>query len=145
MNGYANQYLTNAVQSASQEQLMLMLYDGAIRFLNQAVQAIEQDTLDKRSYYINKASAIISEFAGSLDYNQDSELADNLNALYMYMLKLLMQANLHNEAEPLVEVKKLLSELRETWDIAIKQVQQENQQLAEPQENQQHHPLSVAL
>ena len=119
MNGYTNQYLANTVLSASPEQLMLMLYDGAGRFLAQAIQAIEGGQTDKRAYFINKASAIVSEFAATLDRSQSPALAEDLTALYGYMLRRMMQANLKNDTEPLVEVKGLLADLRATWAQAI--------------------------
>jgi flagellar protein FliS len=119
MNGYTNQYLANTVLSASPEQLMLMLYDGAGRFLVQAIQAIEEGQVDKRAHFINKASAIVSEFAATLDRTQAPALAEDLTALYGYMLRRMMQANLKNDTEPLVEVKGLLADLRATWAEAI--------------------------
>ena len=119
MNGYTNQYLANTVLSASPEQLLLLLYDGAGRFLAQAIQAIEVGQVDKRAYFINKASAIVSEFAATLDRSQAPALAEDLTALYGYMLRRMMQANLKNDAEPLVEVKGLLADLRATWAEAI--------------------------
>lgn len=119
MNGYTNQYLANTVLSASPEQLMLMLYDGAGRFLAQAIQAIEEGQVDKRAHFINKASAIVSEFAATLDRTQAPVLAEDLTALYGYMLRRMMQANLKNDTEPLVEVKGLLADLRATWAEAI--------------------------
>lgn len=125
MNGYANQYLANAVNSASPEQLMLMLYDGAIRFVSLAVQAIENGLLDKRAYYINKTSAIVSEFAATLDHSQNTKLAEDLDALYSYMLNRMMEANVKNDAAPLLEVKKMLSDLRGTWAQAIEINKQE--------------------
>ena len=66
---------------------MLMLYDGAIRFISLGIQAIENGLIDKRAYYINKTSAIVSEFAATLDHNQDAKLAEDLDALYGYMLQ----------------------------------------------------------
>ena len=126
MNGYTNQYLANTVNSASPEQLMLMLYDGAIRFLGMGIQAIEKEMIDKRAYYINKASAIISEFAATLDHTQDANLAENLDALYNYMLGRLQEANLKNDTEPLEEVKTMLSDLRGTWAQAIDLNKQDN-------------------
>ncbi|WP_084813417.1 flagellar export chaperone FliS [Desulfogranum japonicum] len=119
MNGYTNQYLANTIYSASPEQLMLMLYDGAVRFLTQGIQAIEANQIDKRAYYINKASAIISEFAATLDHDQNAEVAESLDALYSYMLNRLQQGNLRNDTQPLEEVKNMLSDLRNTWAEAI--------------------------
>lgn len=119
MNGYTNQYMANSVNAASPEQLMLMLYDGAIRFVSLGIQAIENGQLDKRAYYINKTSAIVSEFAATLDHSRDPKLAEDLDALYGYMLRRMMDANLKNTCEPLLEVRKLLSDLRATWAQAI--------------------------
>jgi len=130
MNGYVNQYLTNTVNSASPEQLMLMLYDGAIRFVAQGMQAIEDGVIDKRAYYINKASAIITEFAATLDHSQNTQLAEDLDALYSYMLKRLLEANLKNDVTALQEVKDLLADLRATWAQAIDLNKQEMRESA---------------
>ena len=130
MNGYTNQYLTNTVLSASPEQLMLMLYDGAGRFLAQAIQAIEDGRIEQRTHGINKASAIVTEFAATLDRSQAPALADDLTALYGYMLRRMMQANLKNDAEPLAEVKGLLADLRATWAEAIEINREEKRQAA---------------
>jgi flagellar secretion chaperone FliS len=119
MNGYTNQYLANTVNAASPEQLMLMLYDGAVRFISLAIQAIDNGQIDKRAYYINKTSAIVTEFAATLDHNQDAKLAEDLDALYSYMLGRMLEANLKNDTEPLLEVKTMLSDLRATWAQAI--------------------------
>ena len=126
MNGYTNNYLANQVNTASPEQLMLMLYDGAVRFASLAIKAITDGTPDKRSFYINKTYAILSEFAATLDHNKDAQLAENLDALYSYMQQQLMEANLKNETAPVVEVKNMLSDLRQTWAQAIEMNKQEN-------------------
>ena len=131
MNGYTNQYLANTVLSASPEQLLLMLYDGAGRFLAQAIQAIEDGRIEQRTNCINKASAIVAEFAATLDRSQAPVLADDLTALYAYMLQRMMQANLKNDAEPLVEVKGLLADLRATWAEAIEINRAEQHQSAD--------------
>ncbi|MCL2791012.1 MAG: flagellar export chaperone FliS [Desulfobulbus sp.] len=125
MSEYTDQYLTTTVNSASPEQLMLMLYDGAIRFISLGMQAIENGVLDKRAYYINKASAILTEFSATLDRSQDAQLAENLDALYSYMLRRMLQANLKNDSAPLLEVRHLLSDLRATWAQAIELTKQE--------------------
>ena len=130
MREYTDQYLATTVNSASQEQLMLMLYDGAVRFLSLAVQAIENGIIDKRAYYINKASAIVTEFTVTLDRSQNPQLADNLEALYSYMLRRMLQANLRNDPAPLLEVRQFLSELRATWAQAIEINKQEMREAA---------------
>nr|WP_321468868.1 flagellar export chaperone FliS [uncultured Desulfobulbus sp.] len=148
MNGYVNQYLTNTVNSASPEQLMLMLYDGAIRFVSLGIQAIENGIIDKRAYYINKTSAIISEFAATLDHSHNPKLAEDLDALYSYMLNRLLAANLKNDTAPLIEVKKMLSDLRATWAQAIDINKQEMREAAgvEPATPGVHYkPLAAAM
>ena len=115
MNGYTNQYLANQIASASPEQLLLMFYDGAIRFTSLAMKAIEANDIPRRTYYINKASAIVAELDATLDRNQDANLAENLDALYAYMLNEYMNANRDNDVEPLKVIVKMLKELRETW------------------------------
>jgi len=149
MNGYTNQYLANTVNSASPEQLMLMLYDGAIRFISLGIQAIENGLIDKRAYYINKTSAIVSEFAATLDHNQDAKLAEDLDALYGYMLSRMLEANLKNDTAPLLEVKKLLSDLRATWAQAItinKQELRESAGVSSPvNSSMAYKPLAAAM
>lgn len=148
MNGYVNQYLTNTVNSASPEQLMLMLYDGAIRFISLGIQAIENGLIDKRAYYINKTSAIVTEFAATLDHSMNPQLAEDLDALYNYMLNRMMEANLKNDPQRLIEVKQMLSDLRATWAQAIEINKQEMREAAgvEPVTPGMHYkPLAAAM
>jgi flagellar secretion chaperone FliS len=116
---YTNQYLATQVNSATPEQLLLMFYDGAIRFSALAVQSIDDEDIEKRNYYINKASAIISELAASLNHDIGAIATADLDALYNFMLKELMTANIKNDPEPIIQVKKMLTDLRETWNHAI--------------------------
>lgn len=120
MNAYTNQYINNQILSASKEQILLMLYDGAIRFTRQAKAAIENDDMATKGKYIGKAMAIISEFSNSLDHDIGGDIATDLDALYTYMLKELSYANVNNEESPLDSVINLLTDLRQTWDEAIK-------------------------
>lgn len=149
MNGYTNNYLASQVNTASPEQLMLMLYDGAVRFASLAIKAIEENAPDKRSYYINKTYAILSEFAATLDHNQDAQLAENLDALYNYMQQQLMKANLKNDPKPVGEVKDMLSDLRKTWAQAIEIDKQEKQPApavnGNPLGKPEHKPFAVAM
>ncbi|WP_310598914.1 flagellar export chaperone FliS [Desulfobulbus sp.] len=140
-NGQANQYLANSIRSASPEQLMLMLYDGAIRFLSQAIQAVEQHNPEQRALFINRASAIVTEFAATLDSSHNPELAENLTALYGYMLRRMMEANLKNAPEPLQECKQLLTDLRMTWTKAIAL----NKRVAHAPATMSRQPLAVAM
>jgi flagellar secretion chaperone FliS len=119
MNGYANQYLTNQIASASREQILLLLYDGAIRFCKQAKMGMEQNDMAVKGKYIGKAMAIISEFSNSLDHEIGGDIAANLDALYTYMLKELSRANIDNDPKPIDSACTMLCELRATWAEAI--------------------------
>lgn len=119
MNAYS-QYQKNQVISASPEQILLLLHDGAIRFINQAVYGFEEENLTLFHHGISKAMAIITEFSNSLDHTIGGEIATNLDALYNFMIRELTQANLYKDVEKLRVVEKLLVDLRTTWREAIK-------------------------
>lgn len=118
MNGY-NQYQSNQIATASREQILLMLYDGAIRFSKQARIAIENNDMANKGKFIGKTMAIISEFSNSLDHEIGGDIAKNLDALYAYMLKELTKANINNETQPIDNTCNMLCELRATWAEAI--------------------------
>lgn len=117
MNAYS-QYQQNQIFSASPEQILLMLYDGAIRFTRQAMSGLEEDNLTLFHHGIKKCMAIITEFSNSLDHTIGGEIAENLDALYSFMVRELTLANLHKDMEKLRVVEGLLVDLRATWDEA---------------------------
>ncbi len=125
MNPYLNQYQNNQVSTASPEQILIMLYDGAIRFANQAAEAIAERDVEKRNLYINKTMAIISEFNATLDHEIGGEIAANLADLYDFMLRELTRANLKNDAQILGPVLNILTDLREAWVQAAEIVKKE--------------------
>lgn len=125
MNMYSNDYLRNQIAMASKEQLLLMFYDGAIRFTARARMAIERGDIEDRNYCIKKANAVISELQATLDHEIGGQIAENLDSLYVYMLNELNTATCKNAAEPLVRVEEMLSDLRETWKQAIDKVRKE--------------------
>lgn len=120
MNTYnMNQYYQTQVTTASPEQILLMLYDGAIRFTRQAITGVEEDKPEMRRYGISKSMAIIAEFAKTLDHKMGKHFAEDLDALYSFMMRELTAANSENDAEKLKVVEKLLVDLRGTWAEAI--------------------------
>ena len=118
MNGY-NQYQNNHIATASREQILLMLYDGAIRFCKQAKEAIKDGDTANKGKYISKAMAIITEFSNSLDHEIGGDIAANLDGLYTFMLKELSTANVNSDAKPIDTTCSMLCELRATWAEAI--------------------------
>ncbi len=125
MNMHSNDYLKNQIATASKEQLLIMFYDGAIRFTAQARHAVDNNDITGRTYGINKASAIISELAATLDHKIGGKIAEDLDALYAYMLTELNMANIKNDGSRLEVVENLLVDLRTTWIKAIQIQKQE--------------------
>jgi flagellar secretion chaperone FliS len=120
MNAYMNQYQNNQVQTASPEKILIMLYDGAIRFTRQAMLAIDAGNKSVQGEKISRVIAIVSEFSNTLDHEIGGEIATELDALYTFMIRELTQANLKGDRKALETVDELLSGLRETWVEAAK-------------------------
>ena len=119
-NAYARTYQTQAVMTASPGQLVLMLYDAALRFLAQARVALEGDKNDWHRFEvinekIKKAQNIITELRGTLNHDASAEIAATLDQLYEYYNRRLFEANIRKDAAPLIEVEGLLRELRDGW------------------------------
>jgi flagellar protein FliS len=125
--GYARTYRTNAVLTASPGQLVLMLFDGALRSLAIAREAFGRSENDvQRLEVINnqllKTQAIIAELQGGLDFEKGGEVATTLDRLYEYYNRRLYEANLRKQAAPVIEVERLLGELRAGWaEMLVKQ------------------------
>ncbi len=118
MSGY-NQYQENQIATASREQILLLLYDGAIRFCKQAALAIKNENIADKGRFLGKAMAIISEFSTSLDHEIGGDIARDLDALYAFMLSELSKANINNTTQPIDNTCNMLCELRATWAEAI--------------------------
>jgi flagellar protein FliS len=144
MNAYLNQYKSNQFDTASREQILVMLYDGAIRFTRQAINALETGDQHGKITGIQKTMAIVAEFRNTLDHKIGGEIAANLDALYEYMIQCLAQANLKNDPQPLQVVEGLLSDLRATWKEAIEIARKEYHQKARVA-NGDYAPLKATL
>jgi len=112
---YQNVNLHAAVEGATPHELISMLFKGALEALAKAGGAIERKDISLRTQQINKASEIIVNLKGTLNLEAGGEIAGNLDALYDYMLRVLMQANRENSAEKVTEVAGLLSEVFQGW------------------------------
>lgn len=116
-NPYA-QYQKTQIETADQVKLLLMLYDGALRFLGRARKALLEKDLEGSNTYLVKVQDIVAELMASLDL-EVGEVAVSLFRLYEYMHYLLVQANIKKDAEPLGQVESMLTELRDTWKVAL--------------------------
>lgn len=118
MNGY-NQYQQNQIATASPEQILLMLYDGAIRFIRRAITAHEEGDNVKKLEGISKCMAIVAEFSNSLNHDIGGDIAADLDALYQFMIRELNIARNESTGKHLKTVETLLLDLRDTWGKAV--------------------------
>ena len=113
-----NAYKQNSVTTASPGELTLMLYNGCLKFLNKAKLAIQEKNIQDKNTNLLKAQAIISEFMATL--NMDIEVSKNMLALYEYMNRRLVEANIQNDVSIIEEVEGLVTEFRDTWKEVIR-------------------------
>lgn len=118
----ANQYLRTKVLTATPEQLQLMLYDGAVRFAEQARVALLQKNRDQSYTLIVRAQKIISELLSGLRHEVAPEICGKLASLYTFCYRKLIDANLHHRVEDLDEALGILRYQRETWVLLLDQL-----------------------
>ena len=117
----ANPYLKTQIMTATAEELRLMLSDGAIRFGNQAAAALDANNLEAAHNGLMRAQKIVLELSTSLNHQIDPELCAKLSALYTYIYRRLVDANLQHAKAPAEEAIKLLEYEKETWLMLMKQ------------------------
>jgi flagellar protein FliS len=116
MNPYASPqaYRQSAVLTATPEQLVVMLYDGAVRFLRQAEVAMSEGAFLHSYEKLGRGEAIIDELIATL--NMDAgEIAERLQAIYVFQKRTLIEARVQRNAEKIGQVVALLVSLREAW------------------------------
>ena len=117
MNPY-QQYKNNSVLTASPGEITLMLYNGAIKFCNQAAEAIEHNDVQGKHNYLMRAQDIIEELNVTLD--SQYPVAQEMSLLYDYIKRLLIEVNMTKDVEKLNEATELIREFRDTWQEVIK-------------------------
>lgn len=115
--------LETQILTAEPIELIQLLYRGALDAIAGARAAVDAGDIQTRSRLISKAMAILNELSTSLDHAREPELCRNLVELYDYMLRKLIEANIHQTGEPLVEVERLLAELLRGWEAGAKEEQ----------------------
>ncbi|MCB0347514.1 MAG: flagellar export chaperone FliS [Bdellovibrionales bacterium] len=120
-NGYSK-YKTTSVTSASREKLLLMLYEGAIKFTKQAKVAMEEKKIAEKGMCIGKAFDIIMELNNTLDHKVGGDLATQLEQLYMFITDQYTQANITNDPKHLDNALSVLNTLYDGWVQAIEQI-----------------------
>ena len=116
------EYTNNKIMTASPAEITLMLYEGAIKFCNIAIIAIEHGEIEKAHNNIKKTQRIIEEFRNTLDHNY--EVAEDFDRIYVYLLRSLFEANMKKDAAILEEVNTHLRSVRDTWKEVMKRSKQ---------------------
>ena len=114
-SNYQNAYKKASVNTLDQNKLIIMLYDGAIKNANFAVQYMESGEIEKVHDSLIKTKNIVTELLATLNMDQGGEIAKNLKSLYSYMFSQLVEANMEKKSEPVLAVIDLLKELRGAW------------------------------
>jgi flagellar protein FliS len=133
MNPYASMkqaYTESAVMTATPERLVVMLYDGAIRFLNQSAAAMRSGMRQEARNRMRRAEAIIDELNLTLDMEQ-GEISLRLRSIYLFCKRTLTEATVEQSDAKIASVIDLLAELRESWEqLAVSSATERESQLA---------------
>ncbi len=113
--GLSHQYREMRLASSSPEEIVLMLYDGAIRFLKDAAREMADKNITAKVRLVEKVEKIVDYLQSCLDMKRGGEIASNLNRLYTYVLMRLTEANFYNDVARIEEIIMLLGLLREGW------------------------------
>ena len=108
-------YKENKITTQSRGRIVVLLYEGAVKFLKQALAEIEAKNWLQKGQYINKALDIIDELNASLDMEAGGEVATNLRKLYVFLIRHLGQANIDRDAQKVKEAIGILEELLQGW------------------------------
>ena len=119
-SNYQNAYKKASVNTLDQNKLIIMLYDGAIKNANFAVEYMKSGEIEKVHDSLIKTKNIVTELLATLNMEQGGEIAKNLKSLYSYMFSQLIEANMEKKSEPVLTVVDLLKELRGAW-VQIKE------------------------
>lgn len=121
-NAAANPYLRTKIMTASSEELRLMLYEGAIKFTRQAISSLESRDFEGSYNALMRAQKIVLELSTSLNFDIAPDLCDKLSALYTYIYRLLVDANMQRDVKPATEALELLDYEKETWVMLMQSV-----------------------
>ena len=124
-------YERTKVETSDQRQLILLLYDGSIRFMNKAIARIDASDIEAAHNYLVRSRDILGELLATLKPEKAGEIGTNLQRLYVYIFNRLVQANLTKDREIVAECIKLMSTLREGW-ASMKPATQQRADAAAP-------------
>jgi len=130
-----NPYLKTQILTASPEQLQMILYDGLIRFCSRAKTAIAEKDYEKTYEYISKAQKILLELISALKPDVYPELCQNLGALYNYVYRQLIRANVKKDPSPIDRALEVIEVLRSNWAELMEALRNDPQRAGQRAEN----------
>lgn len=125
MNYGAKNYKQMQITTASPAQVLILLYEAAIKNVKKATEALEKKDFATKGLHIGKAHDIINELNTSLNHEVGQEIAKDLERLYNFMVSELLRANINNDPAPLQVVQKNLETLLDGWRGAVAQFQKD--------------------
>jgi len=108
-------YKQQSIMTAPPERLVVMLYDGAIRFFFQAAAALREGARTTALERLQRGEAIVDHLLGTLDMERGGQIAQDLEGIYVFCKRLLMEARTEDDADKVDLVRNYLAELRESW------------------------------
>ena len=112
---FRKEYRHNEIATSSQGKLIIMMYEGAVKFVKLAIEGVDNKDLSKKGTYINKAHDIINELSLAIDIKRGGEVAQRLETLYQFILHQLTLANIKSDRKALESTLKVLVPLLEAW------------------------------
>lgn len=128
----SQEYLKNAVMTATPEQLQLMLYDGAIKFATRGSEAMQAKDREATFNALERAQRIVLELANGIRPDVNPELAEQMAALYNFVYMRLVEGNLHQDPNCIEDALRVLRHLRETWVMLMDKIRQDQAQSPQP-------------
>jgi len=126
----AKNYKQTAIKTASPEQILLMLYEGAIKAAKLARVAMEKGQIAEKGRQIAKVHDIINELNTTLDHKRAADVAAQLASLYEFCVSQLLKANLQNDINAMDSVVKILTTLHEGWVVAVDEIRKQKRERA---------------
>jgi flagellar secretion chaperone FliS len=118
---FHNEYRQNEIKTSSQGKLIVMMYEGALKFVTLAIEGIDNKDLSKKGKYINKTHDIINELSCALDMKKGGDVAQKLESLYQYILHQLTLANIKSDRKILESIVNVITPLMEAWKELLAQ------------------------
>ncbi len=112
-------YKSVQVKTSSPGEVLMMLFDGMFKFIDEAIDALKRDDRARAGERIGRAHAILTELSASLNRAAAPELCENLEAVYFFSMSKLLEANLHRDVSRLEDVKRILEPVRDGFRIAV--------------------------